>query len=258
MAKLYQIQQEIKKYFMGKTVDPKILSQQTQKELSIYKSLALEKINITMKQSFPLCFKILKDYWGEIIVDFYHNFPSKSAIYLQITKNFSEYLKSLKFKMKFRNANFPKWLHELAEYEWAELDLFNFHPQDLTITERKKDLSEGDYVKLMKAHKIFKFDYPVSKIVEHLNSKRKIYNITFFKKQKETLLIFRDKQDKVRYFLLSPGSYFLVDNLRYGIGLGDLYEKFMDKFNIKEKERLETNQKIQTLLLNFRQQGILT
>jgi hypothetical protein len=160
--------------------------------------------------------------------------------------------------MKFRNANFPKWLHELAEYEWAELDLFNFHPQDLTITERKKDLSEGDYVKLMKAHKIFKFDYPVSKIVEHLNSKRKIYNITFFKKQKETLLIFRDKQDKVRYFLLSPGSYFLVDNLRYGIGLGDLYEKFMDKFNIKEKERLETNQKIQTLLLNFRQQGILT
>lgn len=258
MAKLYQIQQEIKKYFMGKTADPKILSLQTQKELSIYKSLALEKINITMKQSFPLCFKILKDYWGEIIVDFYHNFPSKSAIYLQITKNFSEYLKSLKFKMKFRNANFPKWLHELAEYEWAELDLFNFHPQDLTITERKKDLSEGDYVKLMKAHKIFKFDYPVSKIVEHLNSKRKIYNITFFKKQKETLLIFRDKQDKVRYFLLSPGSYFLVDNLRYGIGLGDLYEKFTDKFNIKEKERLETNQKIQTLLLNFRQQGILT
>jgi hypothetical protein len=54
MAKLYQIQQEIKKYFMGKTVDPKILSPQTQKELSIYKSLALEKINITMKQSFPL------------------------------------------------------------------------------------------------------------------------------------------------------------------------------------------------------------
>jgi hypothetical protein len=258
MAKLYQIQQEIKKYFMGKTANPKILSPQAQKELSIYKSLALEKLNNTMKQSFPLCFKILKDYWGEIIIDFYHSFPSKSAIYLQISKNFSEYLKSLKFKMKFRKANFPKWLHELAEYEWAELDLFNFHPQDLTITERKKDLTQGDYVKLMKAHKIFKFDYPVSKIVEHLNSKRKIYNLAFFKKQKETLLIFRDKQNKVRYFLLSPGSYFLVDNLRYGIEMGDLYEKFMDKFNIKEKERLDTIQKIQSLLSNFRQQGILT
>ena len=243
---------------MGKTANPKILSLQTQKELSIYKSLALEKINITMKQSFPLCFKILKDYWEEIIVDFYHNFPSKSAIYLQISKDFPEYLKSLRFKMKFKNANFPKWLHELAEYEWAELDLFNFHPQDFTNPERKKDFKEEDYMKLMKAHKIFKFDYPIRKIVEHLNSKRKIYNLTFFKKQKETLLIFRDIQNKVRYFLLSPGSYFLIDTLRYGIELGDLYEKFMDKFNIKEKERLETSQKIQNLLSNFKQQGILT
>ena len=257
MPKLYEIQQEIKKYFTGKKPNPKILSLEVQRELSIYKSLVLEKLNKTLKEAFPLCHKILKDYWAEIVLDFYHKFPSKSGLYLQLTKNFPPYLKSFGFRLHFRKTQFPAWLHELAEYEWAELDLFNFHPHEKN-SAKKKELTETDYVKLIKAHKIFRFEYPVSKIVEHLSSKRKKHNISFFKKQKETLLIFRDKHQQVRYFLLSPGSYFLIDNLRYGISLGDLYKKFIEKFNVKDQETLETNKKIQDLLANFRQQGILT
>lgn len=257
MPKLYTLQQEIKKYFTGKKVNPKILSPQAEKELSIYKSLAIENLSKSMQEAFPLCYKILKSYWEEIILDFYHNAPSMSGIYLQLTRNFPVYLKSLKFNFKFKKANFPKWLHELAEYEWAELDLYNFHPQIIS-SERKDSFSEGDYLKLPKAHRIFKFTYPISKIVDHLNSKRKAYNLNFFKKQKEALLIFRDRKDKVRSFLLSSGTYFLVDNLRYGIELGNLYKKFMNRFAISEKDRLDTNRKIQDLLSNFKEYGILT
>lgn len=257
MPNLYQIQQEIKKYFTGKKPNPKILSLETQRELSIYKGFALEKLSLTLKEAFPLSYKILKDYWAEVVLDFYHNFPSKSGIYLQLTKNFPLYLKSFKFKLRFRKTQFPAWLHELAEYEWAELDLFNFHPHEKS-SGKKKELSETDYLKLIKAHKVFRFEYPVSKIVEHLSSKRKKHNISFFKKQKETLLIFRDKYQQVRYFLLSAGSYFLIDNLRYGISLGDLYKKFIEKFNVKDQETLETNKKIESLLRNFKEEGILT
>jgi hypothetical protein len=257
MPKLYEIQQEIKKYFTGKKTNPKILSLEIQRELSVYKSLALEKLNATLKKAFPLCYKILKDYWVEVVLDFYHSFPSKSGIYLQVTKNFSSYLNSFKFKLHFRKTQFPPWLHELAEYEWASVDLSNFHRTELNLGS-SKSLSDNDQVRLIKAHKIFKFNYPVSKIVEHLGSKRKKHNIVFFKKQKETLLIFRDRENQIRYFLLSAGTYFLVDNLRYGISVSDLLEKFIEKFNIKEKDNLDTNRKILDLLSNFKHQGILT
>ena len=260
MAKLYRIQQEIKNYFMGKKVNPKILSPESQKELSIYKSLAIDSLNSTMRKIFPLCYKILQDNWNPIIQEYYETYPSNSAIYNQVAKSFSIYLKDWKFRWKYRNENYPKWLFELAEYEWVEVDLFNYY-RDRKISDDSSDSnlkSSGELIRLTKAHKVYRFDYPISKIVEHLSSERQIYNLTYFKKAKERLLIFRDRYDKIRYFLLSDGSYYLIDKLRSGTNVQDLYKKFYKKFGITEVDIDSTEAKINDLLINFTKEGILT
>ena len=230
MAKLYSIQQEVKKYFMGKKVNTRIISIEHLRELSVYKSLAIDSLRGMMTKIFPLCYKILKDNWAEIIRTYYEKYPSTSAIYNQAARNFSIYLNEWEFKWKYRNENYPKWLHELAEYEWVEVDLYNYHRDnyggsneyDNALKSRKDDL-----IRLTKAHKVYKFEYPISKIVEHLSSEKQVYNLSYFKKSKEKLLIFRDRMDKIRYFLLSEGSYYLIDKLRTGTSINELYENFI-------------------------------
>ena len=149
---------------------------------------------------------------------------------------------------------------ELAEYEWVEVDLFNYY-RDRKISDDSSDSnlkSSGELIRLTKAHKVYRFDYPISKIVEHLSSERQIYNLTYFKKAKERLLIFRDRYDKIRYFLLSDGSYYLIDKLRSGTNVQDLYKKFYKKFGITEVDIDSTEAKLNDLLITFTKEGILT
>ena len=257
MAKLYKIQEEIKKYFMGKKVNTRIINQEHLKELSIYKSLAIDSLNSMMRKVYPLCFKILVEDWDELIHAYYEKFPSNSSVYNQAAKNFSVFLKNWDFKWKYRNRYYPKWLHELAEYEWVEIDLYN-HYRDSFADMSSKDLKGGSLMRLTKAHKVYRFDYPISKIVEHLSSDRSVYNLSYFKKSKEKLLIFRDRLDKIRYFLLSDGSYYLIDKLRTGTNIEDLYDKFHRKFAIGQDDRKATEEKLKDLLIKFTKEGILT
>lgn len=261
MAKLHRIQEEIKKYFMGKKVNTRIISKEHLRELSVYKSLAIDTLGSIMRKIYPLCFKILKDKWNEIIHSYYEKYPSTSSVYNQAAKNFSVFLKDWDFRWKYREENYPKWLYELAEYEWVEVDLYNYYRDAYRVSKNENislKSSEDNLLRLTKAHKVYRFEYPISKIVEHLSSEKKVYNLSYFKKTKEKLLIFRDRTENIRYFLLSDGSYYLIDKLRSGININELYKKFHRKFAILDADKQATETKLNDLLIKFTKEGILT
>ncbi|NQY80331.1 MAG: putative DNA-binding domain-containing protein [Candidatus Caenarcaniphilales bacterium] len=261
MAKLHRIQEEIKKYFMGKKVNTRIISQEQLRELSIYKSLAIDTLRGMMRKIYPLCYKILQDNWNEIIHSYYEKYPSTSSVYNQAAKNFSVFLKDWDFRWKYREENYPKWLYELAEYEWVEVDLYNYYRDGYGGSKKDDDTlksSKEELIRLTKAHKVYRFDYPISKIVEHLSSEKQVYNLSYFKKTKEKLLIFRDRTDHIRYFLLSDGSYYLIDKLRSGTNINELYKKFHRKFAITDADKQGTEEKLNDLLIKFTKEGILT
>lgn len=213
----YELQQEILNYFTAK---PCTLSQKTQDELSIYKSLILSSLEGLITKVLPFSYKIMQNNWRKIIQLYYEIFPSNSPIYTQAAKNFPQFLKSSGFKDKFE---YPNYISDLALYEWTSIESFNA-PDDF----RSKAIN---------------LKYPISQLIEYLKiTEDDISEIreTDIEKQDEFLLSFRDpKTGNSKYLALDPSSYFVFKALENSNDLEKIYIDFKQKFNKSLKNKNE-------------------
>lgn len=179
---LFTEQEEIKKYFFG---EKSKLSETDIRKLSIYKSLVLSSIYSLLENSYPLCWKLLKaqNYdLKKLTLLYIENFSCHSSIFNEAGARFSEYLSSEIFKQNFSET--PDFLNELATYEWAEREL-----------SRMKNPINPE----QPAHKICKFQHPISEISRELRNGKVDWGK--IEKQEETIVFAREADTfKVRNF----------------------------------------------------------
>jgi hypothetical protein len=214
--------------------------------LSIYKSLAVTNLESFLKKAYPQCYKIMQSTWEQNILEYYHRYPADSAIYRAAALNFSKFLASFRFRLKYKH--YPRWLSELAEYEWAELTLYN---QPLVV----QAPSNSSNLKINPASKIYRFKYPISKIINFLQLNSAINDVPEFKPEKEMMFVFRSLQNKIRYFELSDGTYFIINQIRNGTTEAALLKNFHKRFKIQDLNN--TGSKLRELLDNLRKIGIV-
>jgi hypothetical protein len=174
MKTLYELQQEILAYLLNLPGDSN-LSEQTQEDLDIYKSLILNNAEKFLATAFELCYSLLKPDWREIVKSYLENFPSSSPIYYMIGSSFYKYLDSEIFKTNF---SYPNYLSELALFEWTKIELIN---------------STDD-----KPQKTLNFSFPITEITLFLadpaiSSEDKI--TTDIENDPETVLILREPEN---------------------------------------------------------------
>jgi len=219
---LYQTQTEILNYFTGKAVDAKLLSEKTQEEMSIYKSLILSSLEGLIAKILPYTYKILENQWRKIIQNYYENFPSTSPIYNDAVRKFPDYLASEVFKDSF---SYPNYLSELALYEWTSLETYNA-PND-------------------SKPKVLELKFPISQVTEYLRTTEDdISEIreTDIEEEDEFLLSFRDKKSQDSKFIsLDRTSLFVVKALELTNDQEKIYIDFKKKFSDELKNQDESS-----------------
>ena len=92
----------------------------TKRRMAVYQSLFFNNISNFIRTGFPVLTSLLnEDDWSNLVRHFFINHPCRSPYFVEISKEFVEYLSSepeLPFSL-------PPFAAELAHYEWLELDV---------------------------------------------------------------------------------------------------------------------------------------
>jgi len=196
MTSLREMQVEIKKYFLGESKED-LLSAETYSKLSIYKSLSFNTISSLLQNLYPLTLKVLRaredwseDKWRYIVLEYFENYPSKSAVLNQAAKDFSLY---------WSNQG-EEFLAELAYYEWLQLEI-RIMPESTNKTQKQFSVTG--------CKRIANFSYPISLIAAQLRAGHEPDLST----KTESLLIYRDRDHKVQSFQLSALTAYVANRL---------------------------------------------
>lgn len=218
---LYNLQQEILKYFCGQDVDGEILSELAQKDLSIYKSLIINSEEDLMSKTFPLTYKILEDNWRAIVWNYYEDHPSQSPIFNRLSKDFSSFLASDKFLSQY--PNYPNYLAELNLYENTEIQIYN-----------KEDQAPSSSV--CPVLQILEFKFPISQIKLYLEKTQddiqEIRNLDM-EEEPELICMFRPQEStSVEIKIINANTRFVIEELQLGTAFDECFEKLAQTLQV--------------------------
>lgn len=159
------------------------------RRLAIYRDLIYRNIESFLSNGFPILHSILEeDHWRGLVRDFIASHKSHSPYFLEISREFLQYLQDQ--PPAFFMESYPFGL-ELAHYEWVELALdvsTESLPNDIPMS---GDLLEGKPVVSPLAWRL-SYRYPVHLIGEHFRPAQVPAEPTF-------LIVYRDRKDAVRF-----------------------------------------------------------
>lgn len=170
------------------------------RRMGIYRELVYNNIERIMGNMFPILRKITPDdHWHSIIRDFFKRHQSHNPVFNKIPLEFLQYLE------QERDAdNDPPFILELAQYEWVE------YAVSIDVREIKwggidpeGDLLEGVPVISPLAWPL-KYLFPVHTISPDIQPKEVPSQPTY-------LVVYRDRNDKVRFIELNPVSARLLE-----------------------------------------------
>lgn len=265
---LYEVQQEIKDYFINGSLDIKdldkdlstkknlYLSKSTYEELSIYKSLIIDSLSEALANIYPLTSKLLKflflkefsdkdlcsqelnikwqEHWQQITRDYMQQYPSDSPIFNEVAKDFPEFLKVNNYE--------PAYVFELAFYEWVMLALFLHEDLD----------SESQVTPV---HLLCSFNFSILEIAEALgNDKFDFTNIA----KAQNIFFYRDSEsNKVKTFLLSSLTSFVIARLTDNMPKVNILEEIVTNFNIEESQLVKIREELGVLFRELEAKNIL-
>ena len=109
--------------FVAAIKDPSTFTENnenTKRRMGIYQSLFFNNINNFIRTGFPVLESLIDEHnWSTLVRRFFIEHPCRSPYFVEISKEFVEYLSSnpeLPFTL-------PAFAIELAHYEWLELDI---------------------------------------------------------------------------------------------------------------------------------------
>ena len=170
------------------------------RRMGIYRELLYNNIEGFIASGFPVIRKIYNDKnWHKMVRDFFANHQSLTPYFLEISQEFIDYLQN----ERQPQTEDPAGLIELAHYEWVEMAL---HVSDETATMENIN-ANGD---LLRQHPIFSplawplvYQFPVhtmgpGNLPEEAPA------------QKTYLVVYRNRNDKVRFLEINPVTARLI------------------------------------------------
>jgi len=191
--------------------------------MEMYRSLMFNNVESFISSNFPVLRKIFdQQSWNTMAQDFFSCHTSKTPYFSEIAEEFLHYLE---YEREFRSED-PPFILELAHYEWVEMAA-SIATEDLPeLSLDLEELNESIALKLSPLAWPLVYQYPVHKLSPE-------YQPTNPPEQPTFILVFRDREDEVRFIELTAMTYQMLQIIQEqeGILLSVCAEKLISKFN---------------------------
>lgn len=201
---LAQTQERFTRYLRNPT-DVAIPEGLDPRRMRVYQELVYENILSLLSGFFPVMDSLFSENeWRELIAEFIRDFKAETPYFPKLGEEFIFFLSA----RKAQDSELP-FLLELAHYEWMELELY--------ISEAERSMAmpvaqlEGASLQLSSVAVPLAYHYPVHRISEHFKPLAAPEEATY-------LLIFRDDEEKVRFYELQLLSYQLLMQIQQSPG----------------------------------------
>ena len=169
-----------------------------ERRVAVYRELVFNNLCGFVDACFPVCRSLLGEArWRRLCRTFMRDWPMHTPWFREIPREFVRYLSEAEISQPL-----PRWLFELAHYEWAELAV-DVMDAPLPDVDPAGDLMDGVVV-LNPALMNLAYAWPVHLIGEDFRPR---------KQQHTHLLVYRDTDDAVRFSEVTPVTARLIDLL---------------------------------------------
>ena len=179
-----------------------------ERRMAIYRDLLYRNVESFLANSFPVLRKVVRDDdWHSLMRKYFKNHQSRTPLFPKMPQEFLQYLQDNEETAE----NLYPFLLELAHYEWVELAL-SIDSREI----RQDGLDTGGNLLsgvpvLNELSWSLAYNYPVHRIgPDYLPVEKP--------GQPTCLLVYRDRQDSVRFIELNPLAARLVDCLKENTG----------------------------------------
>lgn len=193
-SKLQQLQYQFAAHLRSPNENP-APSDIEDRRMRVYRALFYNNIENFIRTGFPVLNSILnKKAWHSMVRDFFARHQSRSPYFLEIGKEFLDYL-----QMERNAEEDPPFMKELAWYEWLELFL---HTANIEMPEAGFD-PEGDLLDgvpvVSPLVSLQTFQYPVHRIKQDFQPQSPPEKPTY-------LVVYRNLKDQVKFMELNAVS----------------------------------------------------
>ena len=174
------------------------------RRMDIYRNLFYNNVRSLLSWNFPVIKKLYpKEDWAQLVRDFYIEHRARTPLFPELPREFLQYIQE---QRQDREGD-PPFLLELAHYEWVELALsLDENDIEQIPVDPKGDLMTGIPVLSPLAWPV-SYRFPVHQI-------REDFQPTEAPGEATHLLVYRDRQDEVKFMKLNPVSALLLQLLK--------------------------------------------
>lgn len=173
------------------------------RRMHVYRRLFFNNIDSLLTNNFPVLRSLYAETdWRRLVRDFYAEHRCQTPLFPEVAKEFLRYLQDHRGK---RDGD-PPFMLELAHYEWVELALTIDEREHSDVpADRDGDLLEGRPVLSPLAWPL-SYRFPVHRIGKSFQPAEPPTDPTH-------LLVYRNRQDEVRFMTLNDVTRLLIDVL---------------------------------------------
>ncbi len=166
--------------------------------MATYTNAVFNNIFESVSVCFPVCQKVIgKRAWKQLVRGFVKSYPAQSPIFREIPQQFLQFLNTQTTQLAF--LALPKFLNQLAHYEWVELAVSSMEATQVNLSEHTDLLHEKPVLTL--AHMLLEYDFAVHKISKTKQPKAP---------EKTYFLVFRNAEFTVKFIELNPMTFRLL------------------------------------------------
>ncbi len=171
--------------------------------MQIYRELFFNNVESFLSSNFPVLHKITSaTHWQQLTQDFFATHSCTTPYFSEIPEEFLLYLQN----ERVSQAHDYPFMLELAHYEWVEMAL-SIAQETIDYKTLEHELTLTDNISLSPLAWALAYQYPVHHISPHLRP-------TEPPAQPSYLLVYRDKEDEIKFIELAPMSFHLLNVLK--------------------------------------------
>ena len=171
--------------------------------MQMYRELCFNNVENFLSSNFPVLRKICSDdQWQQLTQDFFANHPSTTPYFSEIPEEFIIYLQN---ERKASTDDYPFML-ELAHYEWVEMAL-SISQEENYASEIQQITDLSQIISLSPLAWPLAYQFPVHKISPD-------YLPLQAPEQPSYLVVYRDKEDEVKFIEMAPMSFYLLQTIQ--------------------------------------------
>lgn len=178
------------------------------RRMAIYRRLFFNNMKALVSSAYPVLKSLYSDEaWTQLVRDFFTEHRSQSPLFPELPREFLRYLQEQRGPSGNRSEDDPPFIQELAHYQWVSIAL-NIEATELDEIPANRDgeLLDGIPLASPLAWPV-SYSYPVEKICKEFQPQEPPAQPTH-------LLVYRRRDDKVKYMRINAVSRLLLEHMQ--------------------------------------------